>query len=103
MPDQRTRRDFGQYKKLTFFQRYMRLSRTNRAILGLLIGTYAMIGLFNYEKWQNSEPPEEIDEKNIAISIMPFESAQTKYLREKREREKKLAEESNGNEEEIKI
>ena len=82
------RRKFSEYKKLSFVQRYMRLSRGTRAVLGLLLGTYALVGLYSYEEMNTSQPPEGMDERVVAISIMPMESKQEKRFKEERLQQK---------------
>ena len=52
-----------------------------------MIGTYALIGLYNYTDLDTSEPPEGLQERIVIASIMPRKSKQE--LR--REEERKLA------------
>ena len=57
-------------------------------MLGLLLGAYALTGLYSYQEMDTSQPPEGLEERVVAISIMPMQSEQEKRLSEERRRKK---------------
>lgn len=80
MTTKNSRRNLNDYKRLSFFERFKRVSQRNRIILSLLLGTYGILGLYSYETLDDTKPRG--NERIIVGSFMPMQTEQQKIMEE---------------------